>query len=108
MAFQKYKKISPVLLVLSLILLTFPHPARAEAWGTNMGAAIMKQTMEEMYTAIKESLVASAKVVAIRIIQGRLNVLLTGSCGRYCIGGSGAMFITNWQDYLFCSAHRTS
>jgi len=108
MNFQKYKKIISILLILSTIILIFPRPVYAQAWGEAWQSTIWQVTTEKMMTEIKESLVASAKVIAIRIVQGRLNVLLTGSCGQYCIGGTGAMFITDWQDFVFGSAQRTA
>lgn len=102
------KKITITTLILFLVLASAPRPARADAWGSNFAAAQWHFTMDKIYKNIDDMLVANAKVIAIRIIQGRLNVLLTGSCGQYCIGGTGAMFITDWQDFIFGSAQRTA
>ncbi len=102
------KRLITVIILISILSSSLPFPARAEAWGTNIGAAIWQVETERMLENIQKQVVASVKITAIRVIQGRLNVLLTGSCGRYCIGGDGAMFITDWQDFIFGSAQRTA
>ncbi|OGI27723.1 MAG: hypothetical protein A2359_02690 [Candidatus Moranbacteria bacterium RIFOXYB1_FULL_43_19] len=102
-----FKKITATILLLALLGLAMPRPARADAWGTNLAAAIEGVTLTKMLDTIEKTMVANLKIMAIRIIQGRLQVLLTGSCGAYCIGGSSG-FITDWQDYIFGSAQRTA
>lgn len=101
------KKTITIILLLAFLGLMMPRPARADFWGTNLAAAIEGVTLTKMLDTIEKQLVANLKIMAIRIIQGRLQVLLTGSCGAYCIGGSSG-FITDWQDYIFGSAQRTA
>lgn len=101
------KKVLVTLLIVSTLFLFAPKRASADAWGTNLAAAIEGVTLTKMLDTIEKQLVANLKIMAIRVIQGRLQVLLTGSCGAYCIGGSSG-FITDWQDYIFGSAQRTA
>ncbi|HBB37305.1 MAG: hypothetical protein UX02_C0001G0202 [Candidatus Moranbacteria bacterium GW2011_GWC1_45_18] len=101
------KKALVTLLIISTLFLFAPKRASAEAWGTNLAAAIEGVNLTNMLDTIEKTMVANLKIMAIRVIQGRLQVLLTGSCGAYCIGGSSG-FITDWQDYIFGSAQRTA
>jgi len=100
------KKIIPAVLIMTMLVLILPRPARAGWWGEPWASTNYQITVEKILKNIEDNLVANAKIIAIRVIQGRLNVLLTGSCGQYCIGGTGAMFITDWQDFIFGSAQR--
>lgn len=101
------KKVATIVLI-GLLLAVAPRPVRAGYWGEDWASTIWQVTYEDMIDTIKKSMLASVQVTAIRVIQGRLSVLLTGSCGKYCIGGSGAAFITDWQDFIFGSAQRTA
>jgi len=100
------KKIIPAVLIMTMLVLFLPRPAQAGWWGEPWASTNYQITVEKILKNIEDNLVANAKIIAIRVIQGRLNVLLTGSCGQYCIGGTGAMFITDWQDFIFGSAQR--
>ncbi len=102
-----FKKTIATTLLISLLILIFPHSTQAGAWGEALAAAVQEVTLQKILDSIEKTLVANLKIMAIRIIQGRLQVLLTGSCGSYCIGGSSG-FITDWQDYIFGSAQRTA
>lgn len=101
------KKILAILLIISMFSFFAPKSARAGAWGEDLAAAVEEVTLTDMLDQIEKTMVANLKIMAIRVIQGRLQVLLTGSCGAYCIGGSSG-FITDWQDYIFGSAQRTA
>jgi len=102
-----FKKIVATILLVSFLSFLASNSARAGAWGEDIQAAVLEVTWTKILDNIEKQLVASLKIMAIRIIQGRLQVLLTGSCGAYCIGGS-AGFITDWRDYIFGSAQRTA
>jgi len=103
-----FKKITAAILLLAFLSLAIPQPTRAGAWGEPMRATIMEITWTRMLETIEKTMVANLRIMAIRVIQGRLQVLLTGSCGAYCIGGGSSGFITDWQDYIFGSAQRTA
>ncbi|MDD5489055.1 MAG: hypothetical protein PHP25_00030 [Candidatus Moranbacteria bacterium] len=102
-----FKKLTATILLLSFLSFALPRPARAGSWGEDLAAAWQEVTLTKMLDTIEKTLVANLKIMAIRVIQGRMQVLLTGSCGSYCIGGSSG-FITDWQDYIFGSAQRTA
>jgi hypothetical protein len=101
-------KLLAILLIFSVLFISSPKPARADNWGANMMAAIWKQTMEEMYLYVKETVIANLKIAAIRIIQGRIQTLLTGNSGQFGIGGSGTLVITDWKQFINNSANKKS
>jgi hypothetical protein len=102
-----FKKLTVTILLLAFSILALPNPVRAGSWGEDLAAAWEEVTLTKILDKIEKTMVANLKVMAVRIIQGRVQVLLTGSCGAYCIGGSSG-FITNWQDYIFGSAQKTA
>lgn len=93
---KKIIKIKIVVLVsvITLNTLFFPFSARAGAWGEPIQAAILKQAMEEAYYAFKDSMVASLKITASRLIKDRLEALLLGKSSR-------PLYITDYEDFLF-------
>jgi hypothetical protein len=101
---NKTKKISALLLLFVFLSSVFALPARADFWGASMGATTFQITTEKMLKSIEDTLVANLKIAAIRIINGRLSVLLTGSAGQY--GGGGGAVISNWQDFIYGTAQR--
>jgi hypothetical protein len=101
-------KLLAILLIFSVLFISSPKPARADNWGANMMAAIWKQTMEEMYLYVKETVIANLKIAAIRIIQGRIQTLLTGNSGQFGIGGNGTLVITDWKQFIYGSANKQS
>jgi hypothetical protein len=101
------KKLIIVILIFSLMLTFFPRSARAGAWGEDYGAAILKQTLEEIYLKIKETIVASLKMAAIRVIQSRLSSLLGGNSGSSSLGISG-FIISDWRQFIYGTANNYS
>ncbi len=99
-------KIISVLLLLSITITLLPQPARAGAWGEDIYAAVLKQTLEEMYLKIKETVIANLKIQAIRVVQGRLQTLLGGATG----GGMGTsgLVISDWRQFIYGSAQKYS
>jgi hypothetical protein len=70
----------------------FPF-SEAHAWDA-IPAAIYKQTMEKIDWNIKGIIMGALKQQAARIINEQVNKLVGGTVG------SGAMFITDWEDFL--------
>jgi len=101
------RKIITVVLLLSIAFTLVPRPTHAGAWGEDYGAAILKQMLEEMFLKIKEAIVASLKMAAIRIIQARLMSLLGGSSGSSSLGVSG-MIISDWRQFIYGTANNYS
>ncbi len=99
-----YKKFIILVLLASTLLIASPSPAHADSWGANLEATVYQITVEKMLKQIEDTIIANLKIAAIRIINGRLQVLLTGSPGKY--GGYSSSIITNWQNFIFGSAQR--
>jgi hypothetical protein len=57
---------------------------------------------------VKETVIANLKIAAIRIIQGRIQTLLTGNSGQFGIGGSGTLVVTDWKKFIYSSANTQS
>jgi hypothetical protein len=102
---NKYKKLISFLLIIATLAIMAPKPAHAEAWGTNMAAALLEDTLNKTYDKIKSAIIASLRITAIRIIQGRMQALLTGSPGQYGVGGGG-MVIPDWRNFIYGTAER--
>ncbi|MDP1846038.1 MAG: hypothetical protein Q8L09_04885 [Candidatus Moranbacteria bacterium] len=101
------QKIIIIVLLLSVAFSASLRPARADYWGATNGAAYLKETMEEMYIQIKETIIANLKMAAVKIVMGRIQTLLTGSAGSYGAGG-GSLVITDWQDFIYGTAQKYS
>lgn len=69
--------------------------ARAEAWGTNQMATLLKQMLENMYRQIEGAVLGTIKVQAIEMINRQLGSLIGG------MGGGRPLFITNYTDFLY-------
>lgn len=83
------------LIFFGLVFCLFPQPARADAWGANMGAAIMKQMLERIARQIEGSLLGSLKMAAVQMLNNQVGQLIGG-------GASGQpRFITNFNDFLY-------
>ncbi len=99
---KKLKKIIASYLVLSLIFLTTPMPVRAEAWGTNMAAAIWKQMTEEMVRKIREMQVAQAKIMAIKQVQQKTQNLISGGGAT----GGKKLIYEDWNKEVWQTAQK--
>lgn len=83
------------LIFFGLVFCLFPQPARADAWGANMGAAIMKQMLERIARQIEGSLLGSLKMAAVQMLNNQVGQLIGG-------GAAGQpRFITNFNDFLY-------
>lgn len=88
-------KIIVALLLSAVIILVPLESVRADAWGANYSAAILKQTMERIDLEIHGAIMGALKQAAVQTINSSVGAMISGG------GGSGgAMFITDWNDYL--------
>ncbi len=94
------QKFVAFILIISFFLIITPHPARADVWGANWEAALLKEMLEEAYLKIKESVIAALKMNAIRMIQSQLMSVMGGG------GAGGAQIVTNWRQTIYGSADR--
>ena len=95
------KKIVFILMVCSVTVLSAPV-ARAEAWGSNMAAAFMKQSLEVIQRQIDGVLLGTLKMTAMNMLNSQVGQLIGG-------GATGApRFITNWEDALITTPQRNA
>lgn len=99
---MKQKKIISIFLLATLLLPLLPQPAFAGYWGESLKAALLKQKLEVMYKEIKEAIVAALKMMAIRLVQQRLQSLL-GQGGKGSPGPIG-----DWRQFIYGSAQTYS
>jgi len=85
-----------ILSILALAILVFipSHSARADVWGANAMAAILKHTMERIDAEIHGAIMGALKIAAAESINSTVSSLISSG------GTSGAMFITDWDDWL--------
>lgn len=103
----KIKRTTIILLIAITFSVSCVPSARADSWGTNMGAAIWKQTTEQMVKSIQDTLLANLKMAALRIVQARLMSLLGGSSGPQVPGVAG-FIISDWKMFIYNSAMKYS
>lgn len=95
---KNYKKIIlPVCFFISFFsFLFFSVPqVKAGAWGEDITAASLEFTLNKMYDQIQGSLMASLEIAANQTIKNTIdNTISQGLNGQ-------AMFVTNWESFLF-------
>ena len=73
----------------------------AEAW-LEMPGQFLKQALEQIFKQIHGIMMGAIKQTAAQSILSQVNSIVGGS------GGSGPLFITNWQDYLIRQPEKKS
>lgn len=69
--------------------------AHAEAWGSNMAAAIASQVMTKIQRQIEGALLGTLKIAAVQVLNSQVGQLIGG-------GVSGQpLFITDYNDFLY-------
>jgi hypothetical protein len=97
---NKTKKILVAILLLTLFTATLPAPAHAEIWGESIyGAMYLKQTLEEMYNKIQQTIVANLRMMAMRVIQTKLMSIFGGAGGA-----GGPKVIGDWRQFIYGAA----
>lgn len=91
---MKRKIILSIITLAVLVIIPF-HRARADVWGANAMAAILKHTMERIDAEIHGAIMGALKIAAAESINSTVSSLISGG------GTSGAMFITDWDDWLY-------
>lgn len=95
----KVRKIIALLFTVLIIFSFFPCPTRADYWGAAAQAATLKQTLEEMFLKIKETVVASLKINAIKTSQSRMKSMLGGKSK-----GGQSQIVDNWRETIYGKA----
>lgn len=96
------KKLIAMILLASFFFLLLPKPTYAiVGWGEAIEAALLKESLEEIYKKIQDTIVATLKTAAIRMIMSQLNSIL-GS------GKPGVGPIGDWRQFIYGSANQYS
>lgn len=78
------------------------NDAKAGFWGESMAAAIWKQTMEQIVIRIEGAMMGALKTTYAKLLNAQVSLRIGGS------GGSGPMFISNWQQFLVTDPRQQS
>ncbi|MDD3498128.1 MAG: hypothetical protein PHH24_01325 [Candidatus Moranbacteria bacterium] len=98
------KKIAIITIILAMCLnLSLSRPASAAivAWPDTI-AQFQKQMMEEVSLQVRAALLAALKKAALDLIVDTVNNIVAGTTQ------AGALFIQDWEDYLFKSPHAST
>ncbi len=79
----------------TLFLIVAAPSARADAWGTNIGASILKEVMEQIREKINGVLLSVTKTAATATLSAQVESLIGGSN----VGNS--RIVTDWEVYLY-------
>ena len=93
------KRVFVLIFLVSIVQIGVPRTAHADAWGTNIGAAVFKQTAEEVFQQLRDVASAAAKQAAIITLTNTIDSLIAGGSPR---------FVTNWNDYLYTQPQRAT
>ena len=98
---SKAKKIITLALVVLILFSVCPRPAKAVGiWGESLyGAMYLKQTLEVMYQKIRDTVIATLKMNAIRTVQSRMMSMMGGAGGQ-------PQIVTNWRETIYGSANK--
>lgn len=99
---NKANKIIVALLLSAIIIFVPVESVKADAWGANYSAAILKQTMERIDAEIHGAIMGALKIAAAESINSTVSSLISSG------GTSGAMFITDWDDWLVTQPAETT
>lgn len=97
---KKILKIKTVVLavIMTANILFIPSFARAGAWGEAIEANLMQIAIERAWQTFIDSMVASLKISASRMLKEKLEILLLGTSSR-------PLYITNYEDFLYIQPH---
>lgn len=101
---NKIKKISFLLILFAFLNMAFAPFARADYWGANFDAANYQITVEQTLKKIEDTLVANLKIIATRLIQQKIQSLLSGGDAS----GGQSLIISDWRQFIYGSAQQYS
>jgi len=73
---------------------SFVPQARAEAWGTNIAASILKQSLEKIARQIEGVMLGALKGSAVQLLNSQVAQLVGGT------STSGSAVISDWKEWL--------
>ena len=77
-----------------LFLFVNAQPAHAGYWGESIASVIMKQTMENIQTAIQGAVLGTLKVAATEVVNSQINQLIGGT------SAGNSLIISDFDDFL--------
>ncbi len=83
---------------LGSFFVTYTPPARADAWGSNVLAAFLSQTLTKINRAMEGVQLSIIKNAAIRTINQQVLRLVNGT------GGQGSLIISDWKHFIYAEA----
>jgi hypothetical protein len=95
---KKPNKFIAAIFLLFLIVFLEAAPARADYWGASMMSAQYQITVNKMLDQIEKTMIANAKMMAIRLVQSRLMSLFSSG------GNGGPKVIGDWRQFIYGTA----
>lgn len=83
-----------LVLLIMLAGTVFPVPVRAGYWGEEWMATFWQTAADKMWAQMQAVILTNVKMLVINAINRQIEGLVGG------VNGSGALFITNWEQYL--------
>src|SRR4030042_5039479 len=96
------RKIILSILMLAVLIFIPSHRARADVWGANAMAAILKHTMERIDAEIHGAIMGALKIAAAESINSTVSSLISSG------GTSGSLVISDWDDWLVTQPAETT
>lgn len=97
---NKTNKIIVALLLSAIIIFVPLESVRADAWGANYSAAILKQTMERIDIEIHGAIMGALKQAAVQTINSSVSAMISGG------GTSGSLIINDPYKFIFTDTDR--
>lgn len=94
----KIKKIIASVTLMSFLLTMTPTAvAIGDMWGTNIGAAGMKQVLEQVFLVLRKTILQTLKKEANKMVKGAVEKAVSGASGE-------DMVIVDYEDFIFGSS----
>ncbi|MDP3957424.1 MAG: hypothetical protein Q8Q10_02895 [bacterium] len=93
--FEKKAAASLLVILIGVMLFSVPQTARADAWGSNAQATMMKQMLEQIARQIEGAVIGQLKMAAVQMLNQQIGQLIGGGAGGQ------ARIITNFNDFLY-------
>lgn len=88
------RKLRAFVLVVLLVSTVLPVPAQAGYWGEEWMATFWETAVDKIWAQMQAVILTNVKMLVIQAINRQIEGLVGG------VNGSGALFITNWEQYL--------
>lgn len=90
-----------IFIISAFLILSLSSPeAHADYWGSNIIGSLLGANYTIMYDEMYGAMIAAVKNAAAQVYNSTVEELISGG-GNDGSDGSSAMFITNWNDFLY-------